>query len=74
MDYKWDESDLVLGREVINRAGERLIIGYVVGSAHQRRCLIHLSDGAVYRERTKQELVDDLNKERYAPRYVPVEK
>lgn len=69
MKYVWQESDIELGREVVFAGNERLVIGYVVGSAHKRRCLIHLTDGAVYRERTIPELVSDLNNGDYVPRY-----
>lgn len=70
MKYKWEESDIQLGREVVFNRNETLVIGYLVGSAHKKRCLIHLTDGAVYRERTVSELVEDLNKGNYEPRYV----
>lgn len=72
MKYEWEESDIELGREIVFNGNERLIIGYVVGSAHKKRCLIHLTDGAVYRERTVAELVEDLNAGNYIPRYVPI--
>lgn len=70
MKYQWEESDIQLGREILFNCNERMIIGYVVGSAHKRRCLIHLTDGAVYRERTVPELVSDLNAGNYVPRYI----
>lgn len=69
MKYQWEESDIELGREIVFNSSERLVIGYIVGSAHKKRCLIHLTDGAVYRERTVSELVEDLNKGNYVPRY-----
>ena len=70
MKYLWQESDVQLGREIVFNRSERLVIGYVVGSAHKKRCLIHLTDGAVYRERTVRELIEDLNAGNYEPRYV----
>lgn len=72
MKYQWEAKDIQLGREIIFNGNERLIIGYVVGSAHKKRCLIHLTDGAVYRERTVDKLVDDLNRGNYQPRYIEV--
>lgn len=70
MKYQWQESDIQLGREVVFNRNERLIIGYVVSSAHKKRCLIHLTDGAVYRERTVAQLVEDLNNGNYEPRWI----
>lgn len=72
MKYEWEESDIQLGREIIFNKTERLIIGYVVGSPHKKRCLIHLSDGAVCRERTVVELVSDLNNGDYEPHWQPM--
>lgn len=71
MKYVWEESDIQLGREVVFAGNERMVIGYIVGSPHKKRCLIHLSDGAVLRERTVAELVEDLNSANYVPRYLP---
>lgn len=72
MKYHWEAEDIQLGREIVFNGTERLVIGYLVGSAHKKRCLIHLTDGAVYRERTVDELVEDLNRGNYEPRYVQV--
>lgn len=73
MKFTWEIADFKTGREVVAH-GCLYVIGYLLDrSEPDKYCLIDLRDGAIFTAKTKEEMINALNREGYAPRYEAVE-
>lgn len=65
---KWEPQDIRTGLELVSTGLHRYTVGYLSDDPNIF-VLINLSDGAVGDRLTKEQLVDELNRHGYKPRY-----